>query len=828
MSESIKIKGARTHNLRNIDLEFPRNKLIVFTGVSGSGKSSLAFDTIFAEGQRRYIDSLSPYARQFMGQMDRPDVDEITGLSPAIAINQKTLSNNPRSIVATLTEIYDYMRVLWARIGHPHCPECNREIKKLSAEEMFNMIRSRADNFKNSTITILSPVVRGRKGEYYQLLYDFLHKGFSEARIDGKITSLHERVVLSRYKSHDIEIIIDKVPIGDDNRLFEAIEQSIGYSDGLIIAIFDKSPEEMILSSKWSCPKDGFSFEEIEPRLFSFNSPYGACETCHGLGRESFFSDDICPMCKGRRLKGGSLAIKVGGKNIWEAVSLDIAKAYEFFTELPISMSEKEIKVSEGLIMEISSRLEFLLEVGLDYISLAQEASTLSRGEAQRIRLASQIGSKLSGTLYVLDEPTVGLHERDNEKLIQTLKNLRDLGNTVVVVEHDEKVISESDYLVDLGPGAGVKGGQVVVAGETSKLIKDKKKKSLTLDYLRGDKNITSRTGRTKKTETLKVIGAKLNNLKNIDVEIPLRKFVVISGVSGGGKSSFLEVLYKNTSSILHGFGKKPLENASKILGTEYIRRVIEVNQNPIGRTPRSNPATYTGVFGPLRDLYSNLEDARKRGYGKGYFSFNLPGGRCEACKGSGFNLIEMHFLPPIMVRCEVCKGKRFNREVLEIKYKDKSISDVLEMTISEALDFFNDIYPVAEKLKVMEEIGLGYLRLGQNAPTLSGGEAQRVKLAKELSNTSNKTLYLLDEPTTGLHYHDIDLLIKTLQKLVDRGNTVVVIEHNLHLMKFSDWIIDFGPEGGEKGGKVIAIGTPKDIANDSKSFTGEYLKKIL
>ncbi len=827
MSDSIRIKGARTHNLKSIDLEFPRGKLVVFTGVSGSGKSSLAFDTIFAEGQRRYIDSLSPYARQFMGQMDRPDVDEISGLSPAIAINQKTLSHNPRSIVATLTEIYDYMRVLWARVGHPHCPECGKEIKKLSVEEMFNIVSTRATEMKSSHLTILSPVVRGRKGEYYQLLYDFLQKGFSQARIDGELKSLHERVVLSRYKPHDIEIVIDRIPVGDDdNRLFEAIEQAVGYSDGLAVVAFDDSPDETTLSSRWSCPDDGFSFEEIEPRLFSFNSPYGACPSCQGLGKKSFFSEERCPDCDGQRLKRESLAIILSGKNIWEAASLDIAGAHAFFTEL--SLSKKEVEISERLVAEITSRLEFLLEVGLDYISLNQEASTLSRGEAQRIRLASQIGSKLSGTLYVLDEPTVGLHERDNEKLIRTLKSLRDLGNTVVVVEHDERVIAESDHLVDLGPRAGALGGEVVVSGDTRKLLKGKESGSLTLDYLRGKKEISPGRGRNKRTETLKVVGARLNNLKNIDVEIPLRKFVAISGVSGGGKSSFMEVLHKNTNAILHGFGKKPLENVSKVIGTEYIRKAIEVDQSPIGRTPRSNPATYTGILGPLRDLYANLEEARKRGYAKGYFSFNLKGGRCEACKGAGSNLIEMHFLPPITVRCDVCQGKRFNREVLEIRYKGKNISEVLDMTVSEALDFFHDIHSVAEKLEVLEEIGLGYLRLGQNAPTLSGGEAQRVKLAKELSNSSNRTLYLLDEPTTGLHYHDVDLLIGILQKLIDKGNSVLVIEHNLHLIRACDHVIDFGPDGGERGGRVIATGTPEEIARNKNSFTGEYLKRVL
>ncbi|MBZ1356272.1 MAG: excinuclease ABC subunit UvrA [Candidatus Nealsonbacteria bacterium] len=825
--KEIKIKGARTHNLKNISINIPKDKLVVFTGVSGSGKSSLAFDTIFAEGQRRYVDSLSPYARQFMGQMDRPDVDSIEGLSPAIAINQKALSHNPRSIVATLTEIYDYMRVLWARIGQAYCPLCSREIKKLTIDEIFSIIIDKANELKVDHITILSPVVRGRKGEYYQLLYDFLHKGFSKARIDGEMKSLHERVVLSRYKTHDIEIVIDQLLSDEKTRLFEALEQALNYSDGLVNIIFGETENELLLSSRWACAHDGFSFGEIEPRLFSFNSPYGACGTCHGIGKESFFAEEPCPSCNGKRLKDEALSIKIRGHNIWDVASLSIEKASELFLSLEPLLNEKEKKVSAGLVVEISSRLEFLLEVGLDYICLNQEASTLSRGEAQRIRLASQIGSKLSGTLYVLDEPTIGLHERDNEKLIQTLKNLRNLGNTVIVVEHDEQVIRASDYLIDLGPGAGIQGGKVIVAGDTNKLIKDKTNKSLTLDYLRGEKDIGTPGKRTKRTESLKIIGARLNNLKNVDVEIPLRKLVAISGVSGGGKSSLLEVIYKNTNNMLHGF-KDSLEDVSRVLGTEYINRVVEVDQSPIGRTPRSNPATYTGLFTPIRELFSNLEDSRRRGYNKSHFSFNVKGGRCEACTGAGFNLIEMHFLPPILVRCEVCKGKRFNREVLEVKYNDKNISDILNMSVDEALDFFKDIYSVVEKLKVLEDIGLGYIKLGQNAPTLSGGEAQRVKLAKELSNASIKTVYLLDEPTTGLHYHDINLLLKIIQRLIDRGNTVVVIEHNLHLIRSCDWVIDLGPGGGENGGKIVATGTPKEISNNKNSFTGKFLKKVM
>jgi excinuclease ABC subunit A len=825
--EKIKIIGARTHNLKNINLELPKNKLIVFTGLSGSGKSSLAFDTLFAEGQRRYIESLSPYARQFLGQMEKPDVDDIEGLSPAIAINQKALSHNPRSLVATLTEIYDYLRVLFARIGIPHCPQCGKIIEKLSTEEIYNLVLEKAKELKLNSVTILSPVVYGRKGKYYQLLYDYLNKGFSEAIIDGKLYSLHDKVVLSRYKIHNIEIVIDRPEIKDSSRLFEAIETALDYSEGLVKVSYPLEPPINILySSKFSCPEDGFSFPEIEPRLFSFNSPYGACEVCHGLGKDDIFLKNTCFSCKGKRLRQEALSIKIANKDIWEIISLTIEEAYEFFSQLKNKLSQKQKLIVEGLIDEILNRLGFLLEVGLDYITLNREAETLSGGEAQRIRLASQLGSKLSNTLYVLDEPTIGLHERDTDKLLNTLKKLKALNNTIVVVEHDEKTISESDYLVDLGPGAGVDGGRVVVAGEREKLINDKKIKSLTLEYLRHERQISNFTCRTKLTEKIKIIGGRLNNLKNINLEIPLRKLIAITGVSGSGKSSLMEVILDSVSHTLNRING-PMKYASKVLGTEYIRRITSIDQSPIGRTPRSNPATYTGIFAPVRDFFASLEEARARGYTKSRFSFNVKGGRCEACEGAGYKLVEMHFLPPILVQCEVCKGKRFNRETLEVKYQGKNIADVLELTIDEASEFFKEVYPVAEKLKILKNIGLGYLKLGQNATTLSGGEAQRIKLAKELSQTATKTIFLLDEPTVGLHYYDIELLLKILQKLVERQNTVIVVEHNLHFINSCDYLIDLGPEGGEKGGRIIATGAPYEVAKNENSYTGFYLKKF-
>ncbi len=833
--EKITIKGARVHNLKNVSLEIPKNKLIVFSGVSGSGKSSLAFDTIFAEGQRRYIESLSPYARQFLGQMDRPDVDEISGLSPAIAIDQRALSHNPRSIVATLTEIYDYLRVLYARIGEVYCPKCGTKIEKLSLEEMVDIIISRAKDLKEKKVLILSPVVRQRKGEYYQLFYNFLSAGFSEARIDGKIHSLHEKLILPRYKAHTIEIVIDRAIISDQSRLFEAVESALHYSNGLVKAVLKeetKAPTEFILSSLWTCPKDNFAFPEVEPRLFSFNSPVGACPNCHGLGKIDLFSGTICPECRGKRLKPEALSVKISGKNIFEATGLAIDEAEKFFLTLERKFTARQKTIAENLVKEIVSRLRFLLEVGLNYLTLNREAETLSGGEAQRIRLASQIGSRLSGTLYVLDEPTIGLHERDTERLIKTLKALRDLHNTVIMAEHDEKSIKSADFLVDLGPGAGKNGGEIVALGEVSELLKNSEryKRSLTLKYLTREKKIDiPKMRRTKISEKLKIVGARANNLKNISVEIPLRKFVGISGVSGSGKSSLLyDSLYENLKKIKLRIDE-PLKNADKILGTEYLDKIVMIDQSPIGRTPRSNPATYTGIFTPIREFFAELPESRQRGYSASRFSFNVAGGRCESCQGAGFNLIEMHFLPPVLVKCEICQGKRFNRETLEVRYKKKNIYEILEMSVSEALEFFQDIYQISDKLKVLKEVGLGYIQLGQSATTLSGGEAQRIKLSRELTHPlGRRVLYLLDEPTVGLHYHDIEMLLKVLNKLVDKGNTVAVIEHNMHILKSVDYIIDLGPEGGEKGGKVIATGTPEELSQNIRSLTGKYLKKYL
>ncbi len=843
MKDKIIIKGAKVHNLKNIDLELPKNKLIVFTGVSGSGKSSLAFDTIFAEGQRRYVESLSPYARQFLGQMDPPDVEEITGLSPAIAIDQKGHSHNPRSTVATLTEIYDYMRVLFARLGKPFCPNCGGEIKKLSAQEMIDTIIESADK---KPVTILAPVVRGRKGEYYQLLYDLLSDGFSQVRIDGKFHSLHGRINLSRYKIHSIDLVVDKVLSTDVSRIAEAVDTALEYGKGLVGVIFkegkpfDKAQDkEMLLSSKWSCPKDDFAFSEIEPRLFSFNSPYGACENCHGLGREFIYSEEPCSVCDGKRLKKESLAVKINastrstheGKNIAEVTDLTIDKAYDFFVGFEEKLKASEKEIAKTVLKEIISRLSFLLEVGLDYIALNREAGTLSGGESQRIRLASQIGSKLSGTLYVLDEPTIGLHERDNEKLLKTLKDLRDLGNTVIVVEHDEKTIRDSDYFVDLGPGPGRHGGEVVVAGETDILLKKNiKNDSLTLKYLMGEEQIEVPELRRKNSnEKIKIIGASANNLKNINVDIPLRRFICVTGVSGSGKSTLVfDILSKGARRGIDHINKET-HGVAKVLGFEYLDGVIEIDQSPIGRTPRSNPSTYTQVFSPIRDLFASLPEAKERAFGVSRFSFNRPGGRCEACEGAGQKLIEMHFLPPVLVTCDVCRGKRFNNETLEVKYKNKNIADVLSLTVEEALKIFEDIYPIADKLKVLNQVGLGYIKLGQSATTLSGGEAQRIKLAKYLARPMHRrSLFLLDEPTTGLHFEDIKMLLKVLDELIKRGNTVVVIEHNLHVIKCADYVIDLGPEGGDRGGKVVACGTPEEVAKNKNSYTGQYLKKIL
>ncbi|HOD87101.1 MAG TPA: excinuclease ABC subunit UvrA [bacterium] len=834
MQDKIIIRGARMHNLKNINLEIPHNSLTVITGVSGSGKSSLAFDTIFAEGQRQYVESLSPYMRQFLGQKKPADVDEILGLAPAISIDQKALSHNPRSTVGTLTEIHDYLRLLYSRVGEVFCPHCGLKIEKLTLEEMIDIIISRGKEYKEEYAVIFSPVVRGRKGEYYQLLYDYLALGYSEARVDGEIKNLREPVKLKAKTKHDIEIVIDKVMIKDEGRLFEAVENALQYSQGLVIVKFQKN--EFLLSSNWTCPNDNFAFPEVEPRLFSFNSPYGSCPQCFGLGKIGFFGDKICPECKGQRLRPEALSVRLNNKNIAEVSHLSIDKAYDFFWKYYQKMTKRQLTIADNVMAQILNRLEFLDKVGLNYLSLDREAETLSGGEAQRIRLSSQIGSQLSHTLYVLDEPTIGLHERDTDRLIKTLETLRDKNNTVIIVEHDARTILASDYLLDLGPLAGVHGGQIEAMGETKKLLAAEEKKpgsqSMTLQYLSGHQEISlPEKRRSQNHGSLKIIGAKINNLKNIKVEIPLGKLVGISGVSGSGKSSLLyDALYKNLSYIKNNPGKKNnLKGVTEIKGAEYINKIVVIDQSPIGRTPRSNPATYTGIFTPIRDFFAELPEAKERGYSISRFSFNRPGGRCEACEGAGSNLIEMHFLPPVLVECEVCRGKHFNRETLQVKYKGKNIANVLEMTIDEAIELFEGNYYITDKLKVLQSVGLGYLKLGQSATTLSGGEAQRVKIGKELTHTLGKrSLYLLDEPTTGLHYYDIAMLLKVLNQLVEKGNSVLVIEHNLHMLKSMDYIIDLGPEGGDKGGKIVATGTPEEIAANPNSLTGQYLQEML
>lgn len=844
MQDKITIKGAREHNLKNISLELPRNKMIVFTGVSGSGKSSLAFDTIFAEGQRRYVESLSAYARQFLGQMDKPDVDEIEGLSPAISIDQKAHSANPRSTVATITEIYDYMRVLFARIGHPHCPIDDQPIRKMTVDEMVDVVLKRTADIhskpeeikkrksKDSTneIVILAPVVRGRKGEYMQLLQDLYDAGFLEVRLDGQMKSLRDRVNLSRYQQHTIEVMVDRVPLawpiqGNNqlrSRIAEGIATAIDRADGTVVVILDDSSEHL-MSSRFSCPEHDFAFPEIEPRLFSFNSPYGACSTCNGLGTKFLFSEELCETCKGARLRTEALFVYVGDKNIVTATSLTIDKALEYMVML--ELNENESKIAAPVLREITSRLQFLMDVGLHYLTLNRMAGSLSGGEAQRIRLASQIGSHLVGALYVLDEPTIGLHQRDNAKLIQTLEKLRDVGNTIIVVEHDEDTIAAADYLVDIGPGAGKYGGEVIAAGPMPQVLQNKK--SDTCAYLRGDKSIPQSKSRGDGKQHIVVRKASENNLKNVTVKIPLKRFVAVTGVSGSGKSTLMiDVLYRAMAQKLHGSTAKPGAHAS-IDGIDWVDKIVDVDQGAIGRTPRSNPATYTGIWDHVRELFALTPEARMRGYKQGRFSFNVPGGRCDNCEGHGQIAIEMHFLPTVYVPCDVCKGRRFDRETLDVLYKDKNISEVLHMNVDEANEFFKDIPPIHDKTQILKEVGLGYIELGQSATTLSGGEAQRIKLATELARRdTGNTFYLLDEPTTGLHFEDITKLLAVLQKLVARGNSVVVIEHNLDVIKNADWIIDMGPEGGDGGGKVVAEGTPRDISENAKSITGTFLKR--
>lgn len=934
----IVIKGAREHNLKNIDLTIPRDKLVVFTGLSGSGKSSLAFDTIYADGQRRYVESLSSYARQFLGQMEKPNVDSIEGLSPAISIDQKSTSNNPRSTVGTVTEIYDYLRLLYARVGIAHCPVCGREITQQTIDQMVDKVLELPEKTR---IQILAPVVRGRKGEHQGELDAARRSGYVRVRVDGNLYDLSETIKMEKNKKHNVEIVVDRLVVNDSirSRLASSLETAIALTGSLaIVDVIDG--EEMLFSQSYSCPEHNISIDELAPRMFSFNNPLGACEKCTGLGtfmkidpdlvvpdksksvREGaikasgwYYADggiaqmyyealsehydfsldvpfekltkaaqdillygtkgekitvkretdsmsgtyhtdfegvvnnlerrfretssdwmkeelatwmnaEICPACHGERLSPVSLAVTVGGINISKLTAMSIESALEFFEGL--SLSERDQMIAEQIIKEISERLGFLKSVGLGYLTLSRSAGSLSGGESQRIRLATQIGSSLMGVLYILDEPSIGLHQRDNDRLIATLKKLRDIGNTLIVVEHDEDTILAADYVVDIGPGAGVHGGNVVCAGTVDDVMSCEA--SATGQYLSGRKKIEIPTERrTGNGEYLVIKGATQNNLKNVTASFPLGCFTAVTGVSGSGKSSLInEILYKRLANQLNGARSKPGKH-KEMLGIEHLDKIIAIDQSPIGRTPRSNPATYTGVFGDIREVFAQTNEAKMRGFGNGRFSFNVKGGRCEACEGDGILKIEMHFLPDIYIPCEVCKGKRYNRETLEVKYKGKTIHDVLSMTVEEALGFFENIPKIKRKIQTLFDVGLGYITLGQSSTTLSGGEAQRVKLATELSKrATGRTIYVLDEPTTGLHTADVHKLIEVLQKLTDTGNTVVVIEHNLDVIKVADYIIDIGPEGGDKGGQVIAAGAPEEVAACEKSYTGYYLKKLL
>ncbi|WP_028591712.1 excinuclease ABC subunit UvrA [Paenibacillus massiliensis] len=935
--ESIIIKGARAHNLKNIDVTIPRDKFVVLTGLSGSGKSSLAFDTIYAEGQRRYVESLSAYARQFLGQMEKPDVDSIDGLSPAISIDQKTTSRNPRSTVGTVTEIYDYLRLLFARIGHPHCPEHGIEITSQTVEQMVDRIMQYPERTR---LQILAPVVSGRKGEHKNLFADIAKQGFVRVRVNGELRDLSESIELEKNKKHSIEVVVDRIVIKPDvaSRLADSIETALNLSGGqLLVDIIDQ--EELRFSSNFACSVCGFSMEELSPRMFSFNNPFGACPDCDGLGNKMIVDPDLltpdptksiedgafqawaggtstyypqflqsvcehygipqnvpvqdlgeehmktilygtgkdkirfryendfgqrkealvtfegiipnlerryketasdgirefiegfmaakpCNTCKGHRLKKEVLAVTIQDKNMAYVTSLSISDASQFFSTL--QLSEKEQAIANLILKEINSRLGFLVNVGLDYLTMSRAAGTLSGGEAQRIRLATQIGSSLMGVLYILDEPSIGLHQRDNDRLIQTLEHMRDLGNTLIVVEHDEDTMMAADYIIDVGPGAGIHGGQIIAQGTPAEIQENPA--SLTGQYLSGRKFIPVPEKRREPSDKhLEIRGAKENNLKNVNVKIPLGLFAAVTGVSGSGKSTLVnEILYKTLARDLNRARVRPGQH-KEIRGLEHIDKVIEIDQSPIGRTPRSNPATYTGVFDDIRDLFSQTNEAKLRGYKKGRFSFNIKGGRCEACRGDGILKIEMHFLPDVYVPCEVCKGKRYNRETLEVKYKNKSISDVLELTVEDAVKFFENIPKIHRKLQTLLDVGLGYVNLGQPATTLSGGEAQRVKLASELYRRSTgKTMYILDEPTTGLHVHDIDRLLTVLHRLVDSGESVLVIEHNLDVIKTADYLIDLGPEGGSGGGTILATGTPEELVQVEGSYTGKYLKPVL
>lgn len=939
MKDKIVVKGAKVHNLKNVSLEIPRDKLIVFTGLSGSGKSSLAFDTIYAEGQRRYVESLSSYARQFLGQMDKPDVESIEGLSPAISIDQKTTSRNPRSTVGTVTEIYDYLRLLYARVGVPHCPKCGKEITQQSVDQIVDQIMELPERSK---IMILAPIIRGRKGTHEKVLENIKKQGFVRARIDGEIYDLTEdEVKLEKNIKHNIEAVVDRIIVKDgiEGRLTDSIETSLKMAEGLVLVNII-GEEDRLYSENFACADCGISIDELAPRMFSFNSPFGKCERCDGLGTlmeidedlvvpnkdlsirggaistwgdsrmkeeswtycvlkalmdkynfdldtpykdlpkkvqevlmygepeklkvtytkenvkavynhsfegeinnlrrrymetnsdsmkaeiEKYMSDNPCPKCKGARLKPEALAVTVGGKNIFEFTKMAIREELDFINS--IDFSEKDKIISSQIIKEIQSRLSFLINVGLDYLDLARTAGTLSGGEAQRIRLATQIGSQLMGVLYILDEPSIGLHQRDNDRLIATLKQLRDVGNTLIVVEHDEDTMREADYIVDIGPGAGEHGGEIVAAGTLEEIMGNEN--SLTGKYLTGAKKVELPEERRKGNGNfITVKGAKENNLKNVTAKFPLGTLTMVTGVSGSGKSTLVnEILYKGLNKIVNKAKDLP-GKFKEITGYENIDKIIDIDQSPIGRTPRSNPATYTGTFDIIRELFSQTQEAKMRGYKPGRFSFNVKGGRCEACSGDGIIKIEMQFLSDVYVPCEVCKGKRYNRETLEVKYKGKNIADVLNMTVEEALEFFENIPRIKNKLQTLMDVGLGYIRLGQPSTQLSGGEAQRIKLAYELSKRSTgKTLYILDEPTTGLHIHDVNRLVKILQRLVDGGNTVIVIEHNLDMIKCADYIVDLGPEGGDKGGTIVATGTPEKIAEVKESYTGKYLKKYL
>ncbi len=940
MLDKITIKGAKEHNLKNVSLEIPKNELIVFTGVSGSGKSSLAFDTIFAEGQRRYIESLSTYARQFLGQMDKPDVEYIDGLSPAISIDQKSTSNNPRSTVGTVTEIYDYLRLLYARAGTPYCPNCGEEIKPQTIDEIVNNILKLGEGKK---IQILAPVVRGKKGEFQSAFAELQQEGFVRVKVDGEIYNLDEdEIELAKTKKHDISVVVDRIVIKEASRsrLADSVQIALKKADGIVV-IDVVGENEIIFSEKLSCPKCNISFEELVPRIFSFNAPYGACDRCGGLGADfvvdpdlvvpdktkslkdgaiypwsktttSYYDDmlksvcdnyginmnipfedltkdeqniilyggdDIikfrvqrfgthyyetkyhrfvgvvpflekryneasgdywreeiekymvttpCPKCGGARLKQFPLAVRIKGKNIYEFTLMSIDEELRFIDDLYLELDEYHLKIAKQILDEIRARLRFLCDVGLSYLDLARRAGTLSGGEAQRIRLATQIGSGLSGVLYVLDEPSIGLHQRDNDRLIKTLIKLRNLGNTLIVVEHDEDTMRNADYIVDIGPKAGVNGGKVVAQGTLQDIINCEE--SLTGQYLSGEKFIpVPKTVREGNGNFLHVKNAHLNNLKNIDVDIPLGKIVVLTGISGSGKSTLMQdLIYEYAIHKLRGSKPKP-QGVDEIEGFENIDKIIDIDQSPIGRTPRSNPATYTDLFTHIRDLFAKTNEAKVRGYKPGRFSFNVKGGRCEACKGDGVNKIEMNFLSDVYVKCPVCKGQRYNHETLEVKYKGKSIADVLDMSVKEALEFFDSIPSIKNKLQTLYDVGLDYIKLGQSATTLSGGEAQRIKLASELNKrATGKTLYLMDEPSVGLHWADLDKLIKIIQKLADQGNTILIIEHNLDLIKVADYIIDLGPEGGNGGGQIVAQGTPKEVAKNKNSFTGQYLKGVL